>query len=85
MKFPELTRAIAQRFKKYIKAKAETRKERLRQEILVVVAELNSEGTYPSVKRVAARVKTSRNMLEIRLTLRDITRDLANNAIGGIE
>lgn len=76
MRFPKLTRAIAHRFKKYVKAGIETRKEQLRQEILKVVAELNSEGIYPSVKRVAARVKSSRNMLEIRLSLNALKRKI---------
>lgn len=81
MRFPELTRAIAHRFKKYVKAKAETRKERLCQEILGIVAELNSGGIYPSVKRVAARVKASRNMLEIRLTLRALKTEITSNPV----
>lgn len=76
MRFPELIRAIAHRFKKYVKARIETRKEQLRREILRVIAELDSEGIYPSVKRVAARVEASRNMLEIRLSLNALKRKI---------
>lgn len=72
LRFPELTRAIAERFKKYVKSRVKKRKERLRKEIRGVVAELKSEGLYPSIRRVAARVKGSRNILEIRLTLRTL-------------
>ncbi len=80
-RFPELTKAIARRFEGYVEARVERRKESLRQEISKIVDTLNSEGIYPSVKRVAARVKASKNMLEVRLTLRDLKRDLANNTI----
>lgn len=83
-RFPELTKAIARRFEGYAKARKEKRKEQLRQEILKIVAMLNSEGIYPSVKRVAARVNASKNMLEIRLTLSALKLDIANNTIGGI-
>ena len=80
-RFPELTRAIAERFEKYVKDRMEKRKEQLRQEIRRVVAELQSAGLYPSVKRVAARVKASRNMLEIRLTLRTVKSESTSNPV----
>jgi TniQ len=80
-RFPELTRAIAERFEKYVKDRMERRKEELRQEIRHVVSKLKSEGIYPSVKRVAARVKASRNMLEIRLTLRTIKSESTSNLV----
>lgn len=71
-KFPELTRAIAERFNRYVKSRVKKRKRLLRKELRGVVTKLRSEGIYPSVKRVAARVKGSRNLLEIRLTLRTL-------------
>jgi hypothetical protein len=80
-RFPEITKAIARRFEGYVKARMEMRKELLLQEIPKIVATFNSEGIYPSVKRVAARVEASKNMREIRLTLRELKRDLASNTI----
>jgi hypothetical protein len=80
-RFPELTRAIAERYEKYVKDRVENRKGQLRQEIRQVLAELKSQGIYPSVKRVAARVKASRNMLEIRLTLRTIKLESTGNPV----
>jgi hypothetical protein len=71
-RFPKLTRAIVERFKRHVKARVNKRKKQLRKEIRGVVAELRSEGIYPSARHVAARVKGSRSVPEIRLILRTL-------------
>lgn len=79
-RFPELCQAISRKFEEWSMAKTEARKEQLRREITESVTALVSEGVYPSIARVAARTKTSRNLLEIRLILGDVKRELSKNA-----
>lgn len=73
-RFPEITAAISQRFREYNQARIEVRKTRLRKEICEIVASLEAERIYPSIKRVGERVETPSNMVEIRLILRETTR-----------
>jgi hypothetical protein len=79
-RFPELCQAISRRFEEWSMAKTEARKEQLRREVTESVIALVSEGVYPSIARVAARTKTSRNLLEIRLILSDVKCELSKNA-----
>jgi AraC-like DNA-binding protein len=80
-RFSELCQAISRRFEEWNIARMKVRKEQLYREVTESVLVLVSEGVYPSIKRVAARTKVSRNTFEIRIILSDVKRELSNNAV----
>ncbi len=80
-RYSELCQAISRRFEEWDIARMKVRKEQLRKEITEIVLALVSEGICPSPLRVAARIKTSRNMFEIRIILNDVRREIFNDAI----
>lgn len=80
-RFSELCQAISRRFEEWDIARMKVRKEQLRREVTDSVLALVSEGVYPSIKRVVARTKISRNVFEIRIILSEVKRGLSNNAI----
>jgi hypothetical protein len=81
IKFPELTAAIALRFKTHTQIQKEARKTQLRQEVWEAIVSLEVERIYPSIEQVTARVKVSRTKMEIYLMLREIRQEMANNLI----
>jgi hypothetical protein len=69
-RFPELTAAIKRKYKEYAQLQKEARERLLRQEVQEAVIAIQGEGLYPSLERIAGRVKTSRNAFKIHRALR---------------
>lgn len=71
-RFPDLTAAIASRFEEYVQLQQQAREKQLWQEVLEAVISIQEEGLYPYRKRVANRVKVSRDLNEIGRMLRQV-------------